>query len=175
MKRILIALCLVCLLPICLLAEGDREGNVNATYVPAETKKVYSVDISWSGLDFTYNGPSKGTWDPSTHKYKDPKEGYWTEENGTITITNHSNSDITAKFVYTPVSNATGVSMTFGGLDNDSKITVDSADNGDGQSGTAKEKIVTVKPNGQLSDSFKNKEKIGTIKITLDHETTNAE
>lgn len=175
MKRILIALCLVCLLPICLLAEGDREGDVNATYVPTETKKVYSVDISWSGLDFTYNGPSKGTWDPSTHVYENPVPGSWAEGNGTITITNHSNSVITAKFDYTPELNAKDVSMTFGGLDNNSKITVDSADNGDGQSGTAKEKIVTVKPNGQLSDSFKNKEKIGTIKITLDYETTNAE
>ena len=52
-------------------------GGVNAA--------VYSVEIAWGSMEFTYNG---GTWNAGTHVYDNTE---WRWKNNGVTVTNHSN------------------------------------------------------------------------------------
>lgn len=72
----------------------NQPVEVKATYTDA-TPVIYSFDLSWTAMNFTYAGGSKGTWNPETCKYENPVEGEWTEDSvGKITITNNSNVNL---------------------------------------------------------------------------------
>ncbi|MCD8120590.1 MAG: hypothetical protein LUE29_14135 [Lachnospiraceae bacterium] len=73
-----------------------NSADVTATYESSETEIVYSVDITWGSLEFTYTEAGAQTWDPSTHTYSEAEEGGWSYEEGSniLTITNHSNSAV---------------------------------------------------------------------------------
>ena len=75
---------------------GSNTSNqqVKGTYRDDTNATVYSVDIEWSNFNFEYNKGSKGTWDPATHKYSEPKPAGWGDQTGTIKMTNHSNADV---------------------------------------------------------------------------------
>ncbi|MCD7957005.1 MAG: hypothetical protein LUG93_14910 [Lachnospiraceae bacterium] len=81
--------------------EGSSSADVTATYKSSETATVYSVDITWGSLEFTYTEAGAQAWDPSTHTYTDSDEedGGWSYEEGSniVTITNHSNSAVGGK------------------------------------------------------------------------------
>ncbi len=142
--------------------ESDT-ADVTATYVAGQSAgTVYSVDVAWEGLTFTYNGAAEGTWDPATHSYNGSTEAGWAEGNGTITVTNHSNAAITATASYAAKPGYEAVGMTFG--NNGAEIA--SADNGDG-TGSAKTGEITVEPNGTLPDTATNETVIGTITVTI--------
>ncbi|MCD8120591.1 MAG: hypothetical protein LUE29_14140 [Lachnospiraceae bacterium] len=87
--------------------EGSSSADVTATYESSEAATVYSVDITWGSLEFTYKAEGTGTWDPSTHEYitSDDETG-WTYEEGSnlVTITNHSNSAVGGKISCTTAS-----------------------------------------------------------------------
>lgn len=68
--------------------------QVKGTYRDDTNATVYSVDIEWSGFNFEYNRGSKGTWNPATHKYSEPKPAGWGDQTGTIKMTNHSNANV---------------------------------------------------------------------------------
>ena len=78
--------------------------TVNGQYqAGAEAAEVISVDIAWDAMDFTYTAPSRGTWNAGTHEYENATTGGWAATNGTnpkITVTNHSNAEITAGFAF---------------------------------------------------------------------------
>lgn len=98
-------------------------------------EKVYSVDVAWDSLDFTYTFDStdKNTWDPSTHTYSEENDAdkNWDKTTANITVTNHSNEavgvaasiDNATKYgVTTTLSNAnfdlaTGVGLTYATAD----------------------------------------------------------
>ncbi|MCD8013405.1 MAG: hypothetical protein LUG99_09545 [Lachnospiraceae bacterium] len=82
--------------------EGSSSADVTATYKSSETATVYSVDITWGSLEFTYTEAGAQTWDPSTHTYSEAEEGGWSYEKGSniLTITNHSNSAVIGKVWY---------------------------------------------------------------------------
>ncbi len=75
---------------------GSNTSNqqVKGTYRDDTNATVYSVDIVWSNFNFEYNKGSKGTWNPATHKYSEPKPAGWGDQTGTIKMTNHSNADV---------------------------------------------------------------------------------
>ena len=89
-------------------AENDVIVDVNGS---DETQDVYSVDIIWSDLSFTYNKGSS-QWNPAEHEYTttDSNSG-WVDNSGYITVTNHSNVKIsvTVDFIQssTPNGNTT--------------------------------------------------------------------
>ena len=91
---------------------GNTTINVEGTFVAAQdgAGTKISVDIAWSGMEFTYYGGVEDAWDPSIHDYKDT-EGYWSTNKGTITVTNHSNTGVTATLSFTPA--VVGVIGTF--------------------------------------------------------------
>ena len=75
---------------------GSNTSNqqVKGTYRDDTNATVYSVDIEWSNFNFEYNKGSKGTWNPATHKYSEPKPAGWGDQTGTIKMTNHSNANV---------------------------------------------------------------------------------
>lgn len=146
-----------------IISGGTDSANVTGTYSSKATVPVYSVDITWEDLNFTYNGASKGNWNPQTHKYEDGTMAGWAAGNGTITVTNHSNIAITATPSYTAKAGYESADMNF----STDALQVATADNGvDGTAGTAVTGMITVTPTGSLPEDTEGAT-IGTITITV--------
>ena len=142
---------------------GTDSSDVKGTYSSEATVTVYSVDIAWEGLSFTYNGAFEGNWNPETHEYEDVTAAGWAAGNGTITVTNHSNTDITATPSYTAKDGYESAGMNF----STSALQVATADNGiDGAPGSAVVDTITVTPTGSLPEGTEDAT-IGTITITI--------
>lgn len=143
-----------------IIGKGETDSTtVTGTYKgQAAESPVYGVDISWAGLDFTYNAAYAGKWNPETHAYEGSTKASW-EGTTTITITNHSNADITATPSYTAAAGYETASMTF---DTDA-LTLTSADTGEG----ATTGTITATPTGSLPEGTTNAT-IGTITVTID-------
>lgn len=160
------ALLMACSVPCTALAVGSGEASeatVTGKYQSGgESSVVYSVDITWENLDFTYTDAFQGTWNAGTHQYEGGTPAGWAPANAKITVTNHSNAEITAAYSYTAMPGYESVSL----VPSEPMITVDSADNGqEGQPGTAVEETVTVTPQGSLPKNTNGE--IGTITITV--------
>ena len=98
---------------------GTASCDVKATYRADSSGgaggTVYNVDITWGDMAFTYTAAA-GIWDPTTHKTTGAEGGAWTvdkEGGNTITVTNHSNADVTAVFSYAAAEGFTGISGSF--------------------------------------------------------------
>ena len=80
---------------------GSYSADVKGTYQAGSSGAVvYSVDIAWTDMSFTYTGAGEGTWDPETHQYSGSSEGAWTASDDSITVTNHSNAAVKATASY---------------------------------------------------------------------------
>lgn len=79
--------------------------DVTATYTKGTASDViYSVDVTWGSMEFNYTAPAQGTWNPESHSYDDAETaGRWSYETDAnkITVTNHSNSEVTVGLSYT--------------------------------------------------------------------------
>lgn len=145
---------------------GTASHEVKGTYAEGgESATVYSVDIAWGSMEFTYTAASEGDWDPTTHGYKSGTEsGTWSCDDGenTITVKNHSNDAVTVAFEYTPGSSYSGISGSFDkatlSLATAVGTNVDNA-----PSGTAK---LTIS-GGSLDSSATEGVTIGTVTVTL--------
>ena len=94
------------------LAGGNVDGagvgsqvpiDVTAKYNDSTTEPtVYSVDLTWEDMTFTYNESGTRTWDPDTHTYTDTTSAGWDKFTAAVTATNHSNTKVTVSFTYTP-------------------------------------------------------------------------
>lgn len=83
---------------------GSQDIDVTAKYSDAvTTPDVYSVDIEWDNMTFTYSEAGTMDWDPATHTYKENVNAGWDKESANVTVTNHSNVDVTVTFGYIPV------------------------------------------------------------------------
>ena len=145
-------------------AAEDSSADIKATYQAGKenTDTVYSVDVKWGSLEYTYSSGVTKSWDPTTLKYKETSgTSSWTCQDGAdqITVTNNSNADITASLAYAGTeSNITG---TF----SNSKIGLKSAEGthaGEGPSGTT-----ALSLNGALSDTTASKKEIGNVTVTI--------
>lgn len=139
--------------------EGSYNAEVTGTYVEGTTGgTVFSVDISWAGMNFTYHAEQEPVWDAENHTYSDAKAAYW-EGSGTITVTNHSNAKISATPTYNKNTGYEDANMSF----STAKLLVDSAESGSAQTGT-----ITVTPTGTLPANTES-QTIGTITIAIAH------
>ena len=166
--RKIVSLVLALVVMLSLAATAFAVGNGESASVPvkasyiggADAGKVYSVDIAWSGMRFTYTDADT-VWNPQTHIYDPVSEPYWSE--GTITVTNHSNDAITATASYTAEPAYQDIRMTF----SSASVEVASADNGEnGAAGNAMAATITVKPEGALAEGTSDV-KIGTITVEI--------
>ena len=77
----------------------------------SDPRTVYSVDVVWDDLSFTYSGGS-AIWNPSDHSYNKPSaaEG-WTDDIGKITVTNHSNAAVNIDVTFEQASKPNGTAV----------------------------------------------------------------
>ena len=82
---------------------GEYTNPVTVDYVPVTddtTTVVYSVDVAWTDLEFTYSAGTE-KWNPTAHDYTTSKnDAGWTNTDGSITVTNHSNADVDVTVAY---------------------------------------------------------------------------
>lgn len=138
---------------------GSYSADVKGTY-QAGGAVVYSVDIAWTDMSFTYTGAGEGTWDPETHQYSGSSEGAWTASDDSITVTNHSNAAVKATASYQAETGYESTTMTFG----NNEATVATAVGTEVAS--APSATITVTPSGTLAQSA-NGGKIGTITVSI--------
>ena len=140
---------------------GSYSAEVKGTYHPGGSGAVvYSVDIAWTDMNFTYTGAGEGTWNPETHQYSGSSEGAWTASDESITVTNHSNAAVKATAKFEADSGYESTTMTFG----NNGATVATAVGTEVAS--APSATITVAPGGTLAESA-NGGKIGTITVNI--------
>ena len=145
-------------------AVEDKSADIRATYQAGKenTDTVYSVDVKWGSLEYTYSSGVTKSWDPTTLKYKETSgTSSWTCQEGAdqITVTNNSNADITASLAYGKIdSNITG---TF----TNSKIGLKSAEGTN--VGESPSETTTLSLKGALSDTTAEKKEIGKVTVTI--------
>ena len=140
---------------------GSYSAEVKGTYQAGGSGAVvYSVDIAWTNMNFTYTGAGEGTWDPETHQYSGSSEGAWTASDDSITVTNHSNAAVKATAKFEADSGYESTTMTFG----NNGATVATAVGTDVAS--APSATITVTPGGTLAESADGG-KIGTITVSI--------
>lgn len=145
-------------------AAENKSADIKATYQAGEenTNTVYSVDVKWGSLEYTYSSGVTKSWDPTTLKYKETSgTSSWTCQQGAdqITVTNNSNADITASLAYGKTdSNITG---TF----TNSKIGLKSAEGTN--VGESPSETTTLSLKGALSDTTAVKKEIGNVTVTI--------
>lgn len=144
---------------------GSDTGEVKAKYVAdAKAETVYSVDIEWGSMEYTYTIASEGTWDPATHTFKNASAGAWScgEHDNEVKVTNHSNAAVKASFKYAAEEGYDEISGTF------NKNIADLAT----AEGTAVEEAptetVSLNLEGALDKNVTNPTQIGTATVTLD-------
>lgn len=123
-------------------SSSSKDITVKATLQtsPAETE-VYSVDVTWTDMTFTYTQPQNKVWNPATHSYTttDNGAGGWDKNEATVTVTNHSNKEVNVNVSYSAVDScgvtgvidvktkklASGVGLAYGSADKlVSKLTI---------------------------------------------------
>lgn len=147
---------------------GNKDENidVNVKYVlGGEERTVYSVDVAWGNMSFTYTSAFKGNWNPTTHKYDGATDAKWTcEENANvITVTNHSNAGVSLSFEYKSAKEYSAVKGTF---DNPS-ITLETAEGTTRANAPTSRTTLTL--SGDMPTGITNNTTIviGTITVTL--------
>lgn len=146
---------------------------VNGEYIEELlSDEIISVDVEWEAMNFTYAATQQGTWNPQTHEYDNSaKDAAWVNETTSdITVTNHSNVDVTATFTFkaeTTYSTVTG-SFKAGEADTaaDSKLVKLDAGVQDKPDEAANE-TVTFEIGGTLAEGTAEGTKLGTITVSV--------
>ena len=149
---------------------GTTSCDVKATYTTDTSGgaggaggTVYSVDIDWGDMEFTYTAAA-GVWDPDTHTITGADGGTWKVNNeggDKITVTNHSNTAVTATFSYAAASGYEGISGSF------DKTSLDLATAVGTEVSNAPKDSAALSLSGALDSSTPASTTIGTITVTL--------
>jgi len=176
---IILAITLVCAMSVTAFAAGgddtitvvpgSKDIDVNAKYVDGSaTPDVFSVDIEWGALEFTYSSAGTRVWDPATHTYTDNTTAGWAESGNTVKVTNHSNKGVAANFTFTKLGSITeSITGSFEynkvGTANIRYLLAGTEDS----PSTADSVTATLTLSGVLASSRAAFEKVGTITVTL--------
>lgn len=146
------------------LAQGNQSIDVEARYESsAVTPEVYSVDVSWGAMQFTYSESGTLDWDPESHTYSDNTDAGWTAEGNTVAVTNHSNTQVTASFVYDSLEDFAEISGSFDKM----SFALPSAENRELDDGELKDQA-TLLLEGALNEKNTEFAKIGAITVTIE-------
>lgn len=147
---------------------STQPHNVTGNYVAGSSSDtVYSVDVQWGAMAFTYTAPSEGTWNPADHQYDGGTgTGSWTcaDGAGNITVTNHSNQKIAATVSFTA---ATGFSGVTGSFTSDTLTLENAAEKALANPDGADSLTTTLSLSGAPDAEFTNGEKVGEVKVTI--------
>lgn len=145
--------------------ETGSDITVNGKYqAGAAGGDIISVDIAWEAMDFTYTAPSKGVWNPVTHKYEGAAVGGWKATGGTdpkITVKNHSNTAVDANFTF--ASAVEGLSGNF----TNNTLTLKTAVDTERENAPTGETAFSVSGTGIDADKA-----LGTITVTVAKSTS---
>lgn len=144
------------------ISTGDHSIDVQAKYVDStSTTDVYSVDVVWGAMQFTYNNSGTKEWDPSSHQYTDSVSGSWTAQGNEVKVTNHSNKDVTVEFSFATVSGFEDISGAF-------TVASEKLDAGEvGNVAGAKSVTTALTLSGTLADNTSEFTKVGTITVSI--------
>ena len=139
---------------------GSYNTDVKGTYQAGGVAvTVYSVNIAWDSLEFTYTAAGEGTWNPETHEYSGATQASWSESKN-IVVTNHSNAAVTATASFQADGGYEAVSMTFGENNGNTIATAVGTQVGEAPSAT-----ITVTPSGDLPADTNGT--IGSVTLTI--------
>lgn len=144
----------------------DVTGTYSGTTLGGD---VYSVDISWDAMAFTYAVVSGTQWNPSTHEYVSGAAPGWTSNNNTITTVNHSNVPVDVALTFTKNTELNAAGDTFeGSFDKASYnlVTAESTTYDNAPRGTS-----ALTFTGALDASHTTSVKLGTITVSLSKAT----
>ena len=155
---------------------GGQSKTVTGVYQATdEAETVYSVDIKWGSLEFTYEVPAQ-VWDTETHTYKAPGDAtpQWvcqTDEDETtvdaneVRVVNRSNAGIEVT-----VAADMGSSGITAEVSDEGKISLAGADatiTEENPTGTETKGSVTITLAGELSADHTAGGEIGTVTVTI--------
>lgn len=147
--------------------------DVHGTYIAGTSGgTVFSVDISWTDMNFTYYGASSPVWDPVTHTYSgEEREAGWADSNAYIEVTNHSNTHINVNLSYSANDDFKDARVLF----QYNGAYVGRADNGMGMAGAGLPQTVRIGiiPSGSLPEGTKDTV-IGSITLRLTEESSDS-
>ncbi len=164
-----LALVLTCALAVtCFAATANTTtpatGAVKATYVAGATNtdKVYSVDVTFGDMNFTYTDTATGAWNPENHSYPDTVPAAWNKTSADITVKNHSNAAVAVTVAYAKDAGYTGA---VNGAISEGSFDLESAE------GTAvaeaPAKTVTFTISGAPENTMTTATTVGTITVTI--------
>lgn len=146
------------------LTNGSKRIDVEAKYEGAtSTPAVYSVDVSWGAMQFTYSASGTMDWDAASHTYVDNTDAGWSAEGNTVTVTNHSNAEITAAFSFLALD---AYETIMGSFDVES-VTLPSAENKAVDAAELSE-TASLMLDGTLDSSITDFTKVGVITVTIE-------
>ena len=151
-------------------AGGTDSHAVYGTYqLEDEAATVYSVDVSWGSMEFTYtDGAVSKKWNPSTHQYMESVgKGNWSNQDGAnkVTVTNRSNKALTATVKAATSSSYAGITAKA----DKASLSLEDASIGatttkPGHPSTAS---TTISLSGALKDKTANKATIGSVTVKI--------
>lgn len=141
---------------------GTATKAVTASYsAGAGGGTVYSVDIKWDSMAFTYSEGASPTWNPATHTYSSGGTGDWSHNGNKITVTNHSNTKVTANLTYTPEAGYNGITGNFDKTEMDLATAVDTP------VASAPTDTAALTLSGTLASTLTDPTTVGTITVTI--------
>ena len=141
---------------------GTATKAVTASYsAGAGGGTVYSVDITWDSMAFTYSEGPSPTWNPETHTSGQGGTGGWSSSGNKVTVTNHSNTEVTATLAYASTEGFKGISGSF------DKSTMNLVTAVGTTFENAPKDTAALTLDGTLDSSVKKPTQIGTITVTI--------
>lgn len=143
-------------------ALGDQYIDVKAKYNDGATvPDIYSVDLTWDDMTFSYNESGTRIWDSTTHTYTESLTTGWDKSSAIIKATNHSNQAVTLLFSYTALGE-TGItgSMSQGSFTLDAGV--------EGKPNEADSDVTTLHISGTPNETVTAEGiTVGTITVTI--------
>ena len=162
---IIITLVLVLSMSVNVFAAENTSQTVTGTYNAEITEKtVYSVDIAWGSMEFTYEVPAD-VWDGENHKYVSGGDAKWSYASGAnaVTVTNSSNAAMDVAVTANVTADGVTATVTNG------SFTLGSAAEG-ATTEVAGEKTkggAEIVLSGVLKDTDADKSVIGSVTVTI--------
>ena len=154
--------------------------DVKVTVKNTISAPVYSVDVTWESLEFTYTFGSSHTWKPQDHVYNDNGESSWSGTNqgndntANIVVKNHSDAAVIVNAGFgaekKTTAEANGVTATLDGdISNKSLESAATAAYGNFDGAAKAEMTVTVTgvPTNTNADAVIT---VGTLNVTVSHQ-----
>lgn len=145
-------------------SESEKPGiDVNAKYTDSvDSPTVYSVDLTWGTMEFTYSVSGKKLWDPDKHDYEISTSDEWTATGNEITVTNHSNTAVKVDFTYKAQN---GHNTVTGSISQNSIILPTAEGKALHDAALVGKTALTL--GGTLADTSTNLTKVGTVTVAI--------